>query len=393
MATALNVSAWSTTAASNDGADSTIGTVANTSSPTSVDDWVKGVMAAVKKYVLDTDGGITSGGTADVLTITTNRSISSGHQAAGFSVRFKAANTNTGAATVNVDTLGAVAIKRLNGDALAAGDIVSGGIYDIAFDGTNYKLMGGGGTAGTYGSLSGDNTWSGANTFTSSVTVGDGSGDVVVIKGTTVHATMSALLSNSTVAALCSAIGLGTEDSPTFTAVNSGDFTSTGGCDITGFSEFARNGSNSASNTTMRISRTDIVNNSPTSAEFVDFFNASTQLGSITLASSTSIAFNTTSDGRRKPEEYRRPLSDSGQIVDALNPIRFRWDSGDDDFGFIAQEVHAVVPQVVKVGDADASKRPGDEGYDGWEMQKGAMEAIIVAELKSIRSRLSAAGL
>jgi hypothetical protein len=143
MATALNVSAWSTTAASNDGADSTIGTVANTSAPNVVDDWVRGIMASVKRYILDTDGGITAGGTANALTITTNRSISSGHQAAGFSVRFKAANTNTGAATVAVDGLSAVSIKRLNGDALSAGDIVAGGIYDIAYDGTNYILMGG----------------------------------------------------------------------------------------------------------------------------------------------------------------------------------------------------------------------------------------------------------
>lgn len=206
MGTALNVSAWSTTASSNDGADSTIGTVANTSSPTSVDDWVKGIMAAVKKYVLDTDGGLTSSGT-DTITITTNRSISSGHQAAGFSLRFKAGGTNTGAATLNVDSLGAVAIKRLNGDALSAGDIVSGGIYDVAFDGTNYKLLGAGTGSGTYGTLSGSNTWSGANVFSSSVTVGDGSGDVVVIKGTTVHATMSALLSSATITAFLDSVG------------------------------------------------------------------------------------------------------------------------------------------------------------------------------------------
>lgn len=173
MGTALNVSAWSTTAASNDGADSTIGTVSNNSAPNTVDDWVRGIMASVKRYILDTDGGITAGGTADALIITTNRAISSGHQAAGFSVRFKASNTNTGATTVNVDSLGAKSIKRLNGDDLAAGDIVSGGIYDIAFDGTNYVLLTGGAGSGLYGTLSGDNTWSGANTFTGALNIGN----------------------------------------------------------------------------------------------------------------------------------------------------------------------------------------------------------------------------
>lgn len=206
MATALNVSAWSTTAASNDGADSTIGTVANTSSPTVVDDWIRGLMASVKRYILDTDGGLTSSGT-NTITITTNRSISSGHQAAGFSLRFKAGGTNTGAATLNVDSLGAVAIKRLNGDALSAGDIVSGGIYDVAFDGTNYVLLGTAISGGSYGTLSGDNTWSGTNTFTGNVTVGDGSGDVVVIKGTTLNSFMSGLFSSANASALYTAIG------------------------------------------------------------------------------------------------------------------------------------------------------------------------------------------
>lgn len=207
MGTSLNVSAWSTTAASNSGADSTIGTVADTSSPTSVDDWTRSVMASVKRYVLDTDGGLTSSGT-NTITITTNRSISSGHQAAGFSLRFKAGGTNTGAATLNVDSLGAVAVKRLNGDALSAGDIVAGGIYDVAFDGTNYVLMGAGTGSGTYGTLSGDNTWSGTNTFSSTVTmngnvtVGDGSGDAVVIKGTTVNSYMSGIMDKASASAL-----------------------------------------------------------------------------------------------------------------------------------------------------------------------------------------------
>ena len=75
-------------------------------------------------------------------------------------------------------------------------------------------------------------------------------------------------------------------------------------------------------------------------------------------------------------------------MIDALNPVRFRWENGADDFGFIAQEVQAVVPQVVRVGDDDPNKRPGDEGYEGWEMQYGRMEAIVVAELKHLRHRV-----
>ena len=114
-------------------------------SPIDVDDTHRGMMAALKRYVLDVGGAPAAvGGTADVITITTNQVISSAHQTAGFSLRFKATGTNTGAVTVAVDGLTAVAIERIDGSALQAGDIVSGGIYDIAYNTTNtgYTLMG-----------------------------------------------------------------------------------------------------------------------------------------------------------------------------------------------------------------------------------------------------------
>ena len=168
-------------------------------SPTDLDDTLRGIMASVKRYANDIGGAITSAGTADALTITTGRVISTGHQAAGFSVRFKAGNTNTGAATVAVDGLSAASIKRMNGDALSSGDIVTGGIYDIAFDGTNYILLGAGGGSGTYGTLTGNNTWSGVNTFGGTTTIGDGAGDVVTIKGTVVDADISALFDAASV--------------------------------------------------------------------------------------------------------------------------------------------------------------------------------------------------
>lgn len=43
----------------------------------------------------------------------------------GMLVVFRSANTNTGASTINVDSLGVKTIKRQNGDDLSAGDIVA----------------------------------------------------------------------------------------------------------------------------------------------------------------------------------------------------------------------------------------------------------------------------
>ena len=133
MGTALNVQAWSATPSSNDGADSTIGTVANTSSPTSVDDWVKGVMAAIAKYADDTGGALVAGGSATALTVTTGQALSSGHIANGLNIKVRTASSATGAATIAIDGLTAVDIKTNAGAAIASGDWASGAVLDLVY--------------------------------------------------------------------------------------------------------------------------------------------------------------------------------------------------------------------------------------------------------------------
>lgn len=60
---------------------------------------------------------------------------------AGQLFSFKANANNTGAATVNVNGLGAIAIKK-NGDAdLAADDIKNGQVVTVVYDGTNFQMV------------------------------------------------------------------------------------------------------------------------------------------------------------------------------------------------------------------------------------------------------------
>lgn len=134
MGTALNESAWSTTANSNDGADSTIGTVANSSAPNAVDDWVRGVMASRARARLDLGGGLVAGGSATALTVTTNQALSSGHIANGLRLAVRTASAATGAATIALDGLTAVDIKKNNGaSAIVADDWASGDILDLVY--------------------------------------------------------------------------------------------------------------------------------------------------------------------------------------------------------------------------------------------------------------------
>jgi hypothetical protein len=47
---------------------------------------------------------------------------------------FRAANANSGASTLNVNALGAIAIQTVDAGALASGAIVAGGIYEVTYD-------------------------------------------------------------------------------------------------------------------------------------------------------------------------------------------------------------------------------------------------------------------
>jgi len=61
--------------------------------------------------------------------------------AAGQTFVFVADNANTTAATLNVNGLGAVAIKKNGASALVASDIVSGGVVVVVHDGSNFQLI------------------------------------------------------------------------------------------------------------------------------------------------------------------------------------------------------------------------------------------------------------
>ena len=53
---------------------------------------------------------------------------------------FVAAGTNTGACTLNINSIGAVAITKNGTTALAAGDIASGQAIEVVYDGTQFQL-------------------------------------------------------------------------------------------------------------------------------------------------------------------------------------------------------------------------------------------------------------
>jgi len=87
-----------------------------------------------------------AGGTADAITLTLDEVPAAYAKYQAF--RFAASANNTGPVTINVNSLGVKNVKKLDSDqakvALAADDIVSGRIYTIVYDGTEFVISGAG---------------------------------------------------------------------------------------------------------------------------------------------------------------------------------------------------------------------------------------------------------
>lgn len=73
--------------------------------------------------------------------ITATGAIGMAAYVAGQRFSFVAAATNTGAATININSIGAKSITKFGTTALIAGDIVSGMVCQIVYDGTQFQLL------------------------------------------------------------------------------------------------------------------------------------------------------------------------------------------------------------------------------------------------------------
>ena len=60
----------------------------------------------------------------------------------GMSIKVRFQNANTGTATLNINGLGAKAIKKSNGNALASGNIKAGQILHLVYTGSVFQLLG-----------------------------------------------------------------------------------------------------------------------------------------------------------------------------------------------------------------------------------------------------------
>ena len=130
----------STTDASNNGTAANAG-FPEAMPPSDVNNAARALEGMIARIYADTNGTLATTGSANAYLLAPNRTISA--VAAGDAFLVKANHANTGAATLNVSSLGAKAIVLPSGAALAGGEIQADGIYLVAYDGTSFQLLGG----------------------------------------------------------------------------------------------------------------------------------------------------------------------------------------------------------------------------------------------------------
>jgi hypothetical protein len=117
-----------------------------------------------------------------------------------------------------------------------------------------------------------------------------------------------------------------------------------------------------------------------------------TTIGSINRVGATSaVIYNTTSDYRLKT--VVGSVTGHGSRIDALKPIDYLWtEGGQQARGFLAHEFQTVYPNSV-TGDKDAVDADGNPKYQSMQAATSEVIADLVAEIQSLRQRLSAANL
>jgi hypothetical protein len=113
----------------------------------------------------------------------------------------------------------------------------------------------------------------------------------------------------------------------------------------------------------------------------IGFYNPNGLVGDI-VTNGSATAFNTSSDRRLK--ENIAPAEDAGSTIDAIEIVKHDWKVGGHvRYGVIAQDLHVVAPEAIKVGDDN------EEVTDPWGVDYSKLVPMLVKEIQSLRARVA----
>jgi hypothetical protein len=378
---------WSTTAGDN----LTVGgvSIAEGMSPAGVNNAMRAMMMEIKKWQEDTGGATATTGSSNAYLLATN----SAHSAYvdGEKWTFIASFSNTGAVTINRDSRGSKAIRKVGREdssdiALVAEDIRQNGVYTISYDASANSAAGAFillnpalGTASTAEIAQSGNgvplcnvatRFSGAADVIGALAVGATSGggtDSIFSCHTGSPTTINRIFNVSVDG------GVNAQDSVVDALTGA----------TAGFSVHDDHSTHvsQSNNPALFVRRT------AGDGQVIRFYRDTTNVGSISVTT-VATAYNTSSDGRLKTNPSA--IKDAGDIIDRLEPIRFDWThvKGQKGVGFIAQDLARVIPEAVTPGD-DTQAKYEDEGFEGWSADYGKTIPYIVAELQFLRQRVA----
>ena len=218
---------WSTTAGSNN--SSAPNGFPESMAPSGVNNSARELMAQVRRWaeqIISGTYGATTGEASNAYSITPD--IYPSALTPGATYTFQASTTNTGAATLEVASLGAKGLQS-GGAALSSGDITENDWIEVVYDGHVFQIVSNTGTAGVTAVAKGG---TGAGTLTD--------GGVLLGSGTAAITAMAALADGALIvgdgttdpvaesgATLRTSVGVGTGDSPQLTGVELGHATDT----------------------------------------------------------------------------------------------------------------------------------------------------------------------
>lgn len=137
---ATGVVSWSTTAASNATADSTVN-FAEGMAPSAVNDSARALMASVAKWRDDLNGSLTTAGTSTAYTLTTNQSFASLAALANQELAFTVHTTSGATPTLAVDGLTAKPIRLATGSTLPTGALVADSVFHVTYNNTSGEFL------------------------------------------------------------------------------------------------------------------------------------------------------------------------------------------------------------------------------------------------------------